>query len=150
MTVRAESDEKYILDLVAEVLSEPDYRWQHRFPTLLGDPGKDGRQRRLPVDGYFPRHRLIVEYWERQHSAPVEIMDEGLTVSGVSRGHRSGEVEPEEDVLDCNLASASNCSMSNGASSGSRILACSVAEIVHSSAAIIGTLVRKSHSLPDT
>jgi diadenosine tetraphosphate (Ap4A) HIT family hydrolase len=85
---RTDSDEKYILDLVAEVLAEPDYRWQHRFPTLLGDPGKDGRRRPLPVDGYFPRHRLIVEYWEKQHSAPVPIMDEGLTVSGVSRGHQ--------------------------------------------------------------
>jgi diadenosine tetraphosphate (Ap4A) HIT family hydrolase len=85
---RVESDEKYVLDLVAQVLAEPDYRWQHRFPTLLGDPGKDGRQRPLPVDGYFPRHRLIVEYWERQHSAPVAIMDEGDTVSGVSRGHQ--------------------------------------------------------------
>ena len=63
MTARSESDEKYILDLVARVLSEPDYRWQHRFPTLLGDPGKDGQRRALPVDGYFPRHRLIVEYW---------------------------------------------------------------------------------------
>ncbi len=86
MVARTESDEKYILELVAEVLAEPDYRWQHRFPTLLGDPGKDGKRRPLPVDGYFPRHRLIVEYWERQHSAPVSIMDEGLTVSGVSRG----------------------------------------------------------------
>jgi len=85
---RTESDEKYILDLVAEVLTEPDYRWQHRFPTLLGDPGKDGKQRTLPVDGYFPRHRLIVEYWEKQHSAPVPIMDEGMTVSGISRGHQ--------------------------------------------------------------
>jgi diadenosine tetraphosphate (Ap4A) HIT family hydrolase len=85
---RTESDERYILDLVARVLAEPDYRWQHRFPTLLGDPGQDGRCRPLPVDGYFPRHRLIVEYWERQHSAPVAIMDEGDTVSGVSRGHQ--------------------------------------------------------------
>src|SRR5512139_2793547 len=88
MVPRIESDEKYILDLVAEVLAEPEYRWQHRFPTLLGDPGKDGRCRPLPVDGYFPRHRLIVEYWERQHSAPVPFMDEGLTISGVSRGHQ--------------------------------------------------------------
>lgn len=88
MPPRAESDEKYILDLVAEVLAEPDYRWQHRFPSLLGDPGQDGKRRPLPVDGYFPRHRLIVEYWERQHSAPVPIMDEGSTVSGVSRGHQ--------------------------------------------------------------
>lgn len=88
MPPRTESDEKYILDLVAEVLVEPDYRWQHRFPTLLGDPGKDGQRRPLPVDGYFPRHRLIVEYWEKQHSAPVPIMDEGMTISGVSRGHQ--------------------------------------------------------------
>ena len=86
MPPRVESDERYILDLVAEVLMEPDYRWQHRFPTLVGDPDKDGKARTLPVDGYFPRHRLIVEYWERQHSAPVPIMDEGMTVSGVSRG----------------------------------------------------------------
>lgn len=88
MPPRTESDEKYILDLVARILAEPDYRWQHRFPTLLGDPGQDGKRRSLPVDGYFPRHRLIVEYWERQHSAPVPIMDEGTTVSGVSRGHQ--------------------------------------------------------------
>ncbi len=86
MPPRSESDEKYILDLVAEILAEPDYRWQHRFPTLLGDPGKDGKRRPLPVDGFFPRHKLIVEYWEPQHSAPVPIMDEGMTVSGVSRG----------------------------------------------------------------
>jgi diadenosine tetraphosphate (Ap4A) HIT family hydrolase len=88
MPPRTESDEKYILDLVAEVLAEPHYRWQHRFPTLLGDPGQDGQRRPLPVDGYFPRHRLIVEYWEKQHSAPVPIMDEGMTISGVSRGHQ--------------------------------------------------------------
>ena len=85
---RTQSDEKYILDLVAEVLAEPEYRWQHRFPTLLGDPGPDGRRKPLPVDGYFPRHRLIVEYWERQHSAPVPIMDEGPIISGMSRGHQ--------------------------------------------------------------
>lgn len=88
MPPRIESDEKYILDLVAGILAEPDYRWQHRFPTLLGDPGKDGKRRPLPVDGFFPRHRLIVEYWEAQHSAPIPIMDEGMTVSGVSRGHQ--------------------------------------------------------------
>lgn len=88
MPPRTESDEKYLLDLVAEILAEPDYRWQHRFPTLLGDPGKDGKRRPLPVDGYFPRHGLIVEYWEKQHSAPVPIMDQGTTVSGMSRGHQ--------------------------------------------------------------
>ena len=92
MPPRTDSDERYILDLAAEVLAEPNYRWQHRFPTLLGDPGRDGKRRPLPVDGYFPRHKLIVEYWESQHSAPVPIMDEGMTISGVSRdaGDRPG------------------------------------------------------------
>ena len=85
---RADSDEKYILDLVAQVLAEPDYSWQHRFSTLIGDPDRTGRQRPLPVDGYFRRHRLLVEYWEKQHSAPIAIMDEGQSVSGVSRGHQ--------------------------------------------------------------
>jgi diadenosine tetraphosphate (Ap4A) HIT family hydrolase len=88
MPPRTESDEKYVLDLAAEILAEPDYRWQHRFPTLLGDAGKDGRRRPLPVDGYFPRHKLIIEYWEKQHSAPVPIMDEGQSISGISRGHQ--------------------------------------------------------------
>ena len=88
MTARSDSDEKYVLDLASEVLAEPDWYWQHRFSTLKGDPGADGRARRLPVDGYFPRHRLVIEYWEKQHSAPVSFMDEGETVSGVSRGHQ--------------------------------------------------------------
>ena len=88
MPPRTESDEKYVLDLVAEILAEPDYRWQHRFPSLLGDPGKDGKRHPLPVDGFFPRHKLIVEYWEPQHSAPIPIMDEGMTISGMSRGHQ--------------------------------------------------------------
>jgi len=98
MTARTESDEKYLLDLVAEVLAEPDYRWQHRFPTLLGDPGQDGKQRPLPVDGYFPRHRLVVEYWEKQHSAPVAIMDEGTSISGMSRGHQRRLYDQRRDT----------------------------------------------------
>jgi len=88
VTRRADSDERYILDLAAEVLAEPDYLWQHRFPELLGDSDAAGKQHALPVDGYFPRHRLVIEYWEKQHSAPVPIMDEGPSVSGVSRGHQ--------------------------------------------------------------
>lgn len=88
MPPRTESDEKYVLDLVAEILAEPGYLWQHRFPTLLGDAGQSGKRHPLPVDGYFPRHQLIVEYWEKQHSASVPIMDQGMTVSGVSRAHQ--------------------------------------------------------------
>lgn len=98
MTARTESDEKYILDLAAEVLGEPDFRWQHTFPTLMGDPGTDGKCRPLPVDGYFPRHRLVVEYWEKQHSAPVPIMDQGMSASGVSRGHQRRLYDQRRDA----------------------------------------------------
>lgn len=98
MVVRTKSDEKYILDLAAEVLAEPDYRWQHRFPTLLGDPDREGKRSPLPVDAYFPRHRLVIEYWEKQHSAPVPIMDEGITLSGMSRGHQRRLYDQRREV----------------------------------------------------
>jgi hypothetical protein len=41
----------------------------------------------LPVDAYFPRHQLVVEYHERQHSEAVAFFDkpEVMTVSGVPR-----------------------------------------------------------------
>lgn len=83
--MRVNSDEIYVLNTVAEVLNEK-YEWQKRFDTLLGDPSKNGNRRRLPVDAYFPRTNLIVEYWEKQHFKPVNIMDKRITISGVSRG----------------------------------------------------------------
>ena len=38
-----------------------------RFDTLVGDPGKECRRNKLPVDAYFPGVNLIVEYRETQH-----------------------------------------------------------------------------------
>jgi hypothetical protein len=84
---RLESDEKYVLDLVADIMGE-NYEWQKRFDTLLGDPGKTGRRVKLPVDAFFPAANLIVEYREKQHSQPVTIMDKRMTVSGVLRGEQ--------------------------------------------------------------
>lgn len=85
--MRSDSDEKYILDLIAEILNE-GYEWQKRFDTLLGDPGKRGQTVKLPVDAYFPTSNLIVEYREKQHSQSVKIMDSRMTVSGVCRGEQ--------------------------------------------------------------
>jgi hypothetical protein len=85
--LRKESDEKYVLDIVAEILGEK-YEWQKRFDTLLGDPGRKGNRIKLPVDAYFPDSNLIVEYREKQHYQPVSIMDRRMTVSGVPRGEQ--------------------------------------------------------------
>jgi hypothetical protein len=80
-------DESYILDLCDKVLDLVGSR-QHTFEFLIGDCGKDGRCRRLPVDAYYREHNLVIEYRERQHSEPVAFMDRRQTVSGCSRGEQ--------------------------------------------------------------
>jgi hypothetical protein len=86
---REDSDEAYVLDLCDEVLGEPGLR-QHTFDWLLGDPGHSGRRARLPVDSYWPRQHLVVEYRERQHDQPTAFFDkpDQLTVSGIHRGEQ--------------------------------------------------------------
>lgn len=90
MAKRAASDEHYVIDLCDEVLRRPGLR-QHRFDWLLGDRSpKTGRWLSLPVDAYWPDHRLVVEYAERQHDEPVAFFDKPdvMTVSGISRGQQ--------------------------------------------------------------
>jgi hypothetical protein len=86
---RSDSDETYVLDLCDEYLRETARR-QHHFDWLRGDPGADGRRVRLPVDGYWPEHKLVVEYRERQHDEAVPFFDKPgrMTVSGVHRGEQ--------------------------------------------------------------
>jgi hypothetical protein len=84
---RSDSDEAYVVDLCDAILEEPASR-QHRFDWLVGDPGRNGARRTLPVDAYYAGHRLVVEYRERQHDEAVAHFDKPgvLTVSGVHRG----------------------------------------------------------------
>lgn len=86
---RDDSDEAYVLDLCDEVLGEPGSR-QHRFDWLRGDAGLSGRRVRLPVDSYWARQNLVVEYREVQHDRPVAHFDkpDRLTISGVHRGQQ--------------------------------------------------------------
>lgn len=87
MSKRDSSDERYVLDLVAKAI-QSRCSFQHRFDGLLGDPSKTGRRAKLPVEGYFPSHNLIVEYRERQHFEHVPIMDRRMTISGIPRGEQ--------------------------------------------------------------
>ena len=63
-------DETYILDLCDEILNRTSQR-QYRFSFLLGDPGKNGSCRKLPVDAYYENLNLVIEYKERQHTESV-------------------------------------------------------------------------------
>ena len=84
MAKRKDSDEFYVIDLCDEVLGEKASR-QHKFDFLRGD-GNPGRQ--LPVDAYYPKLNLVVEYRERQHTESVALFDKKTTISGVSRGEQ--------------------------------------------------------------
>lgn len=103
---RIDSDEHYVIDLCDEVIGERAIR-QHRFEWLLGDPGKNGSSRRLPVDAFWPARKLVVEYRERQHDEPTPFFDKPsrFTVSGVHRGEqrklydqRREEVIPRQGI----------------------------------------------------
>lgn len=80
----SDRDEQYVLDLCDEVLQLKGSR-QHKFDFLKGDVGT-----RLPVDIYYEKLNLVIEYREYQHTNPVKHFDkpDKITVSGVSRGEQ--------------------------------------------------------------
>ncbi len=76
---RTNSDEFYIIDLCDRVLHQKASR-QHSFDFLIGDTGH-----KLPVDAYYEKLKLVVEYYEYQHNSSVPFFDKKMTVSGVPR-----------------------------------------------------------------
>lgn len=84
---REGSDEAYVIDLCDGLLGERARR-QHRFEWLEGDASASGARRALPVDAYYERQGLVVEYRERQHHESVPFFDRRQTVSGVGRGEQ--------------------------------------------------------------
>lgn len=98
-----DSDESYIIDLCDEVLQTKASR-QHRFPFLKGDGSKPVS---LPVDAYYEDLKMVIEYYELQHTESVSYFDkpETMTVSGVCRGEqrkiydqRRREVLPQNGI----------------------------------------------------
>ena len=64
---RDDSDEVYVISLCDEILDLVAIR-QHKFDFLVGDVGKNGLRRRLPVDAYYPSLKLVVKYREKQYA----------------------------------------------------------------------------------
>lgn len=96
---RSHSDEAYVIGLCDAVLRAVAIR-QHRFDFLRGDPGSRGEGARLPVDGWYPAHNLVVEYRERQHSEAIAFFDRRVTVSGMGRGEQRARYDQRRrDVL---------------------------------------------------
>ncbi len=89
-------DANYVLGFCDSLLSQISIR-EHRFPFLVGDTG-----RMLPVDAYYPKLKLVIEYRERQHTEGVDFFDkpDKLTVSGVPRGEQRKRYDQRRrDVL---------------------------------------------------
>jgi len=89
MSREKNSDETYVIDLCDYILNSVSSR-QHSFDFLLGDPDKNGRCRKLPVDAYYEELKLVIEYGERQHTQAVTFFDKPhrMTISGVHRGEQ--------------------------------------------------------------
>ena len=83
---REHSDEAYVIRICDRLLGETALRG-HRFSWLVGD---GTRPTALPVDAYYPEHRLVIEVHERQHGEAVPHFDkpDRMTVSGVHRGEQ--------------------------------------------------------------
>lgn len=99
MVTRESSDEAYVVSLCAQILGESALT-QHRFDWLLGDPGAGGRRVKLPIDAFWPGHRLVLEYRELQHDQPTPHFDkpDRLTVSGVHRGEQRALYDARRDT----------------------------------------------------
>lgn len=88
------SDEHYVIGLCSKILNqEKEVKMQHGFDFLRGDILKDGVLlenvgRKLPVDAYYEKFNLVVEYWERQHTEQVPFFDKKKTCDGRSRAQQ--------------------------------------------------------------
>ena len=91
-------DETYVIDLCDEVLGLTAQR-QHCFTFLVGDPGRNGTRKPLPVDAFYPPLDLVIEYHERQHTERVGFFDDKMTISGLPRGEQRRRYDDLRKVL---------------------------------------------------
>lgn len=89
-----ERDEHYVIRLCSEILNqEKEVKTQYGFDFLRGDVLRNGVLvenvgRKLPVDVYYKKLNLVIEYWERQHTEQVKFFDGKKTCDGRTRAEQ--------------------------------------------------------------
>jgi hypothetical protein len=81
------TDEQYVIDLCDSILGLRAVR-HAKFEFLRGDPGENGRCRKLPVDAHYVELKIVIEFQEKQQFESVLIMDRRPTCSGCDRGQQ--------------------------------------------------------------
>lgn len=101
---RDKADEHYVIDLCDEILGLKADR-QHCFDFLRGDSCKDGvlkenTGKMLPVDAYYEKLNLVIEYWEKQHTESTPFFDNKMTSCGITRKEQREKYDKRrEEVL---------------------------------------------------
>lgn len=84
---KPQRDELYVLDLCDRILGFGVR--QKTFEWLKGDPSlATGKSKKLPLDGYWEKYNLAIEFQEKQHFKPVPFWDQKKTASGMTRGEQ--------------------------------------------------------------
>ncbi|MBA7505659.1 hypothetical protein ES706_04335 [subsurface metagenome] len=79
--------ERYCAKLVSDALGDIEYKENHRFDFLRGNPTpKRPEGVTLPVDAYYPSMKLALEFREGQHYGDrVQLWDKRITATGEIR-----------------------------------------------------------------
>lgn len=84
---KPQPDELYVLGLCDQILGNGVR--QKTFEWLKGDPSlATGNSKKLPLDGYWEKYNLAIEFQEKQHFKPVPFWDQKKTASGMTRGEQ--------------------------------------------------------------
>jgi len=97
--------ERYCARLVSDALGGIEYKENYRFEFLRGNPTpKHPDGVKLPVDAYYPSHKLVLEFREGQHYGDRFAFRDGrITATGETRKEQRQKYDRKrEDVLPAN------------------------------------------------
>ena len=93
--------ERYCAELVSIALGGAKYKLGHSFTFLRGDATpKRPEGVKLPVDAYYPNHKLVLEFREGQHYGDrFAFRDSRITATGESRKEQRQKYDKRREEL---------------------------------------------------